>query len=76
MSDGYSTFDNKKVSIFEKGETYQPDTLAGPYQIQRGKMPEQSVIISVSLLMDLYAELHNSRPDLAERLKKCITGEK
>ena len=38
------------------------------------KIPEPSCLITVSLLMDLYAELHTSRPYLAEKLKKCITG--
>jgi len=37
---------------------------------------EQCCVIPVSLLMDVYAEMYKSHPDLSEKLKKCITGEK
>jgi hypothetical protein len=73
MSDGYSTFDKKKPSIFETSDTYQPLTLSGLSIIPK---QEPCILVPLSIVMDIYAQLHIQNPSLAEKLKKCVTGEK
>lgn len=37
--------------------------------------PEPSMLVSISLIMDIYAEIHKTRPDLAEKIQKIVKGE-
>jgi hypothetical protein len=47
-----------------------------PYEIATIKAQEPCILIPISLLFVIYAELNQTRPDLAEQIKKIVKGEK